>query len=64
MIWAARAISACAQRREDVTKGLSLTNPLETALSLAGVTEYLQLLLEDDPQLNQLWVTGEVSSLT
>ena len=40
-----------------------MSNPLETALSVAGVTEYIQLLLEDDPQLNQLWVTGEVSSL-
>ncbi|MEA5537365.1 exodeoxyribonuclease VII large subunit [Crocosphaera sp. XPORK-15E] len=36
---------------------------LETALSVAGVTQYIQSLLEDDPQLMELWVTGEVSSL-
>ncbi len=35
----------------------------ETALSVAGLTEYLQLLLEEDAQLQQVWVTGEVSSV-
>jgi exodeoxyribonuclease VII large subunit len=32
------------------------------ALSVAGVTEYIQLLLEDDAYLRQVWVMGEVSS--
>ncbi|MGF1524123.1 MAG: exodeoxyribonuclease VII large subunit [Leptolyngbyaceae cyanobacterium] len=31
-------------------------------VSVAGVTQYIQLLLEEDPHLHQLWVTGEVSS--
>jgi len=35
---------------------------LESVLSVAGLTAYLQLLLEEDPQLQQVWVTGEVSS--
>ncbi len=34
----------------------------DTALSVAGLTAYLQAVLEDDPQLQQVWVTGEVSS--
>ncbi len=33
-----------------------------TALSVAGLTDYIRLLLEQDDQLRQLWVTGEVSS--
>ena len=33
-----------------------------TALSVAELTEYIQSLLEQDPQLRQVWVTGEVSS--
>ncbi|EAZ88451.1 exodeoxyribonuclease VII large subunit [Crocosphaera chwakensis] len=36
---------------------------IETALSVTGLTEYIKLLLEEDPQLIQVWVTGEVSSL-
>ncbi len=35
---------------------------LDTALSVSGLTAYLQAVLEDDPQLQQVWVTGEVSS--
>ncbi len=35
---------------------------LEQAISVAGLTEYIQLLLEDDPRLRQVWVVGEVSS--
>ena len=35
----------------------------DTALSVAGVTAYIHDLLEDDRQLQQVWVTGEVSSL-
>jgi len=34
----------------------------ETTLSVAGVTAYIQDLLELDSQLQQVWVTGEVSS--
>lgn len=35
---------------------------LETALSVGGLTDYLKSLLEDDPHLSNLWVTGEVTS--
>ncbi|MEB3337908.1 MAG: exodeoxyribonuclease VII large subunit [Leptolyngbyaceae bacterium] len=34
----------------------------DTALSVAGLTLYIQTLLEQDNQLQQVWVTGEVSS--
>ena len=34
----------------------------DTALSVAGVTDYIQVLLEQDPQLSRVWVMGEVSS--
>ncbi len=34
----------------------------DTALSVAGLTAYIQALLEQDTQLQQVWVTGEVSS--
>ncbi len=34
----------------------------ETALSIAGLTDYIQSLLEEDSVLRQVWVTGEVSS--
>jgi len=34
----------------------------ETALSVAGLTAYIQALLEQDDQLSQVWVIGEVSS--
>jgi exodeoxyribonuclease VII large subunit len=34
----------------------------DSALSVAGLTEYLRLLLEQDEILRQVWVTGEVSS--
>lgn len=36
----------------------------DTALSVAGLTAYIQALLEQDNQLSQVWVTGEVSSAT
>ncbi|MEM9980317.1 MAG: exodeoxyribonuclease VII large subunit, partial [Cyanobacteria bacterium P01_D01_bin.2] len=32
------------------------------AVSVAGVTEYIQLLLEGDDHLRNIWVIGEVSS--
>lgn len=34
----------------------------ETAVSVAGVTQYIRDLLENDDQLHQVWVIGEVSS--
>ncbi len=34
----------------------------DVALSVAGLTGYIQELLEQDEQLRQVWVTGEVSS--
>lgn len=40
----------------------SLDPALESALSVGGLTAYIQSLLEDDPRLHQVWVTGEVSS--
>lgn len=36
----------------------------DTALSVAGLTSYIQALLEQDVHLRQVWVTGEVSSAT
>ncbi len=35
---------------------------LDTTLSVAGLTDYLKSLLEEDPRLGNLWVTGEVTS--
>ncbi|PHJ61855.1 exodeoxyribonuclease VII large subunit [Nostoc linckia z18] len=35
---------------------------LDAALSVSGLTDYIRLLLEQDEQLRQVWVTGEVSS--
>lgn len=35
---------------------------VDSVLSVAGLTTYLQMLLEEDPHLQQVWVTGEVSS--
>ncbi|WP_017317265.1 exodeoxyribonuclease VII large subunit [Mastigocladopsis repens] len=35
---------------------------LETALSVAGLTDYICFLLEQDEELRRVWVTGEVSS--
>jgi exodeoxyribonuclease VII large subunit len=35
----------------------------ETALSVAGLTDYIRDLLEQDRQLRQVWVFGEVSSV-
>ncbi|WP_421656022.1 exodeoxyribonuclease VII large subunit [Leptothermofonsia sp. ETS-13] len=34
----------------------------DTALSVAGLTAYIQAMFEQDIQLRQVWVTGEVSS--
>ncbi|MDX2097139.1 MAG: exodeoxyribonuclease VII large subunit [Leptolyngbyaceae cyanobacterium bins.59] len=35
-----------------------------TPLSITGLTAYIQTLLEEDSYLQQIWVTGEVSSAT
>jgi exodeoxyribonuclease VII large subunit len=35
---------------------------IDQAISVAGLTEYLQLLIEDDDRLRQVWVVGEISS--
>ncbi|MEL6605207.1 MAG: exodeoxyribonuclease VII large subunit [Cyanobacteria bacterium J06614_10] len=40
----------------------SSNSTVDTAISVAGLTDYLKLLLEEDPQLRKVWVTGEVSS--
>ncbi|MBD2775255.1 exodeoxyribonuclease VII large subunit [Iningainema tapete] len=34
----------------------------ETALSVGGLTDYIRFLLEQDDELQRVWVTGEVSS--
>lgn len=34
----------------------------DSALSVAGLTAYIQALIEQDDQLRQVWLTGEVSS--
>lgn len=34
----------------------------ELAVGVAGLTDYLKLLLEENPQLSKIWVVGEVSS--
>lgn len=34
----------------------------DLAVGVAGLTDYLKLLLEEDPQLRKIWVVGEVSS--
>lgn len=36
----------------------------DKALSVAGITLYIQSLLEQDPHLHRLWVAGEVSSVS
>jgi exodeoxyribonuclease VII large subunit len=36
----------------------------DTALSVADLTAYIQSLIEQDDQLRQVWLTGEVSSAT
>jgi exodeoxyribonuclease VII large subunit len=36
---------------------------LENTLSVLGLTQYMQSLLEDDDRLQRVWVVGEVSSL-
>lgn len=38
------------------------TVPELAPISVGGITEYIQALLEQDIQLQQVWITGEVSS--
>lgn len=45
-----------------MTSYLSDTIIPETALSVGGLTDYIQSLLEEDDHLRQVWVFGEVSS--
>jgi exodeoxyribonuclease VII large subunit len=35
---------------------------VDLAVGVAGLTDYLKLLLEENPQLSKIWVVGEVSS--
>ncbi|MDX2272491.1 MAG: exodeoxyribonuclease VII large subunit [Cyanobacteriota bacterium] len=44
-----------ARQLADLTAGIPV-------LSVAGVAQYIQALLQEDPHLLKLWVTGEVSS--
>lgn len=37
-------------------------SPAQQAVGVAGLTDYLKLLLEENPQLRNIWVVGEVSS--
>ena len=49
--------------RELASRASDLNSGLEAAaIGVAGLTDYLKLLLEEDPQLRKLWVVGEVSS--
>jgi len=45
-----------------MTSDFSNSLILDTAISVAGLTAYIQELLEQDDQLRQAWVTGEISS--
>ena len=40
----------------------AVSHPTDLAIGVAGLTDYLKLLLEENPQLRKIWVTGEVSS--
>ncbi|MEM6450554.1 MAG: exodeoxyribonuclease VII large subunit [Cyanobacteria bacterium P01_D01_bin.105] len=40
----------------------SQSAPADMAIGVAGLTDYLKLLLEENPQLRNIWVVGEVSS--
>ncbi|MEB3272221.1 MAG: exodeoxyribonuclease VII large subunit [Prochlorothrix sp.] len=41
-----------------------LASTPQSALTVAGLTHYLQDILEEDPHLRQAWVLGEVSSVS
>lgn len=40
----------------------STRSAVDVAIGVAGLTDYLKLLLEEDEQLRKIWVVGEVSS--
>ncbi|MEL6157901.1 MAG: exodeoxyribonuclease VII large subunit [Cyanobacteria bacterium J06554_11] len=46
----------------DSSHSASSHSTLDAAISVAGLTDYLKLLLEEDSHLRKVWVTGEVSS--
>ncbi len=41
---------------------ISAQSTTDLAVGVAGLTDYLKLLLEENPQLSKIWVVGEVSS--
>ncbi len=41
---------------------INSTSSADLTVGVAGLTDYLKLLLEEDEQLRKIWVTGEVSS--
>ncbi|NJL64018.1 MAG: exodeoxyribonuclease VII large subunit [Methylacidiphilales bacterium] len=45
-----------------MTLDFSSTSVPDTAISVAGLTEYIQLILEENEILRHIWVIGEVSS--
>ncbi|MGB3297650.1 MAG: exodeoxyribonuclease VII large subunit [Phormidesmis sp.] len=46
----------------DITPPSALKSTPDVAVGVAGLTDYLKLLLEENPQLSKIWVVGEVSS--
>jgi len=54
--------SGCEDQYFNMTPDLSDHLASTTVLSVAGLTEYIQALLEQDEQLLQVWVVGEVTS--
>ena len=42
--------------------GMTTESTTDLAVGVAGLTDYLKLLLEENPQLSKIWVVGEVSS--
>jgi exodeoxyribonuclease VII large subunit len=46
----------------DITSQFTSKSTVDLAIGVAGLTDYLKLLLEENPQLSKIWVVGEVSS--
>ncbi len=46
----------------DITAQLTSESTVDLAIGVAGLSDYLKLLLEENPQLSKIWVVGEVSS--
>jgi len=55
-------IAAMTDLSPAVNSQLDHLAPAEKAVGVAGLTDYLKLLLEENPQLRNIWVVGEVSS--